>query len=186
MKYLLLLACLILCSCSTEEKTPDFYFDEKKFMSEWDIWKNPNIKNYNFTLDMKDYNYIVSRAKKYYGAPYNYKVEIAVKNDTMDSFKYIGKAPHENGAIVEPEYTSISDMYQKIYDEIKNHELEFLNRPQGCTIERRFEIKYNQEFHYITHYQPTFGKISGCSDYTIDFETSLYEVFISDFTILTP
>jgi len=190
MKYLLLLACLILCFCSSEkEKTVAFYFDEKKFKSEWDIWKSQDIKNYSFTLKGElpywDFPPLYPKAKAtimtVYPA-YPYETKITVKNGVMDSFEY---TPHEPISItpnpdVEPEYTTISDMYQNLYYQIKHGEFENMYKPHAndCLISRQYEIEYNQEFHYITRSKPIFKFKSGCTaDIVID------EVTVSNFTI---
>jgi len=190
MKYLLLLACLILCFCSSEkEKTVAFYFDEKKFKSEWDIWKSQDIKNYSFTLKGElpywDFPPLYPKAKAtimtVYPA-YPYETKITVKNGVMDSFEY---TPHEPISItpnpdVEPEYTTISDMYQKMYDNIKGWESS-LPEFTDCLASWGYEIEYNQEFHYITSFKPTWKRLEDCI-----FETTAHEVTASDFTILPP
>ncbi|MDR2582598.1 MAG: hypothetical protein LBC75_03865 [Fibromonadaceae bacterium] len=170
---------------------PAFYFDEEKFKSEWDIWKSQDIKDYKFTLKGKlDYKFF-PKAKRYDRLiglipMYPYEAKIVVKNSIMDSFEYIGKTPYdidysaeypfENRSILKPEYTSISDMYKKMYDQIKNSELE-LPRFAGCIISMRYEIKYNQEFHYITSYNPIYEIEPGCI-----LDTTLHEVVVSDFS----
>jgi len=194
MKYLLSIFFLaFLCSCSSkEDKTPTFYFDEEKFMSEWNIWKSQDIKNYSFTFKGELPNELYPNLYEFYpkaksygligiATPmYPYEAKIAVKNGVMDSFEYnidiIGIIPNS-----EPEYTSISDMYEKIYAEIKNHELEFSNRlpGRGCLMSEGYEIEYDQEFHYITRSKPIF------EIYENDciFETTQHEVIVSGFTI---
>jgi hypothetical protein len=41
------------------ESERGFYFDEKTFTAEWNIWKNKNIKNYSFTMtgELPDWNF---------------------------------------------------------------------------------------------------------------------------------
>jgi hypothetical protein len=167
-------ALVFFASCSEDEKKGEgFYFDEEKFMSEWDIWKSQDITNYSFTLKGKLPYWSYTRAILMYG----YEVEIAVKNDIMDSFEYVGEAP-----TVEPEYTSMSDMYQKIYETIKSCERDWeerLNRPNnGCFVSKRYDIKYDPEFHYIISYKPITGVASGCIVDTVE-----HEVTVSDFSI---
>jgi len=191
MKYLFLIACFILCSCivgtepldpldslgsSSSAYTrssssrphfppPDFYFDEEKFISEWDIWKSQDIKNYSFTLKKPPY-FVFNTAA------------IIVKNGVMDSFEYIDET-QKNGVIPEPpEYTSISDMYQKIYDDIKRWERTIPTWINGCVISIRCEIEYDKKFHYITRYDPTWEMDSDCVGIL-----DIHEVTVSDFTI---
>jgi len=161
---------------------PPFYFDEEKYISEWNFWKSQDIKNYSFTLKGKLPYWNYSRAKvmaKDYVALiplHGYEVEITVKNGIMYSSEYIGEAPTNS----EPVYTSISDMYQNLYYQIKHGEFENMYKPHAndCLISRQYEIEYNQEFHYITRSKPIFKFKSGCTaDIVID------EVTVSNFTI---
>jgi len=204
MKYLLSIFLLILCSCSSEKETPTFHFDEEKFKSEWNIWKSQDIKNYSFTFKgaLPYWNY--PKAKRYDGLigmipMYIYEAKITVKNGVMDSVEYLGTDigtdpfPSDPDASIipnpntEPEYTTISDMYQKMYDRIKSKELYLLNGTpgKGCfdiTISVRFDIEYDQKFHYITYYS---SPITEYSDRCLTDGTD-HAVFVSDFTILPP
>jgi len=183
------------------EKTPAFYFDEKKFKSEWDIWESQDIKNYSFTLKGKLYYTLFPRAKRYndgeligYIPMYPYEAKITVKNGIMDSFEYIGVTLPDIPEVspipnpdVKPEYTTISEMYQKMYNRIKTEELYLLNGTpgKGCfdiIISVRFEIEYDQKFHYITYYS---SPITTYSDICLT-DTMDHAVFVSDFTILPP
>jgi hypothetical protein len=183
MKYLFTIFCIILCSCTSWLREDHaFYFDEEKFKSEWNAWKSQDIKNYSFTLkgELPYWNY--PRAKNYVAAilMFPYEVRIVVKNGIMDSFEYIGKIPYNEGSndsIYGPVYTSISDMYQKMHDQIKRHKSEFLNDSRGCIISWRHEMKYDPKYHYITRYNPTYRTDSGCI-----VDTTLDEVTVSDFT----
>jgi len=173
MKYLLSVLFLILCSCGTgciEDSYLAFYFDEEEFKSEWNAWKSQDIENYSFTL--KEEQTVLT---------YGYEVAIIVKNSIMDSFEYIGKAPYNrDGSIIDPRYyTSISDMYQQIYDMIKNEELNFYlsNNTSSCLISIRYEIEYNREFHYITRFKPIYEIDSGCVG-----DNTAHEVTVSDFS----
>jgi len=189
MRYFLLIFCMILCSCSSREeeapvKTPAFYFDEEKFQSEWNLWKSQDMKDYSFTLKGELPYWLYSKAKYYSEANYSeailmydYEVRITVKNGVMDSFEYIGTAPSEHGSIVEPEYTSLSDMYQKIYEEIKNDESDLSKFTNGCLISIRYEIEYNQEFHNITSYNPIYEM----DNYNCEADILATEASVSDF-----
>jgi len=147
MKHILSVFCLVLLSCSSSEpKSTDSgssAYDEEKFKSEWDIWKDQDIKNYSFTLKAS--------------IDGNYEVAIIVKNGIMDSFKYTGKTP--NGDL-EPEYTSISDMYQKIYDNIKYDEIK-IQESSKCSRFAEYETAYDQKFHYIKNFEAIYGAY-GC------------------------
>jgi len=153
MKYLLTIFCLILCSCFPEKEPygnqllpssssnsfdVDIRVDKEKFKSEWNLWKSKDIKNYSFKL-------------KGDASPMTdaYEVAIIVKNGIMDSFEYIGKKPN-----MEPEYTSISDMYQKIYNEIMDYENQEL---ENCHLVVQYEMEYDQESHYITNFEASYG-----------------------------
>ncbi|MDR2583848.1 MAG: hypothetical protein LBC75_10240 [Fibromonadaceae bacterium] len=171
--------CLILCSCTSifEFFEEGFYFDEEKFKSEWNLWKKQDIKNYSFTLKGKLPHWDYAKAKDYYGAilMFGYEVEIIVKNGIMDSFEYIGKTPSS-----EPEYTSISDMYQKIYDDIKSCERYWKKTSdKGCLLSKHYKIKYDPKHHYITYYEPITNTRSGCI-----LDTDEHEVTVSAFSTL--
>jgi len=181
MKYIFLFFCSVLCFCTSSDTSPDagFYFDEEKFISEWNIWKNQDIKNYNFTLKGElPYLYYTKAILMY-----DYEVEIAVKNGVMDSFEYIGKTPYQEGSdesILDPEYTSISDMYQKIYESIKDCENFWRETSdKGCFVSKRYEIRYDPKFHYITYFEPITSVKSGCI-----LDTDEHEVIISAFSIV--
>jgi len=136
----------------------DLRVDKEKFISETDIWKSQDIKNYSFTL-------------KKSSITDNYEVAIIVKNGIMDSFEYIGKTSN-----FEPEYTSISDMYQKIYNEIKYYETQ---KSETCRSFIQFEMKYDQESHYITNFEAIYAAYV-CEG------GSHNKFIVSDFTILPP
>jgi hypothetical protein len=177
MKKLFLLFCITLCfSCTSTDE--GFYFDDRKFLSEWDNWEIQGVKNYSFTLkgELPYRNYTKAILM------YDYEVEITVKYGFMDSFEYIGKTPYQEGnseSILEPEYTSISDMYQKIYESIKNCERYWKEESnKGCFVSKRYEIKYDPNYHYITYYEPITEVKSGCI-----LDTPEHEVIVSDFSI---
>jgi len=122
-----------------------FIFDEETFVSNWNEWKNKDIQNYSFTMT-GDLPYWSGELEMY-----NYEVNIVVKNGIMDSFEYIGDVPYERDGetVIEPQFSSISDMYQRISDsatEVKDWE-EFSD---GEIISAKFEIKYDSQFNYIT------------------------------------
>jgi len=171
------LAIAFLISCA-DENDEGFYFDEKKFMSEWNIWKNQNIKNYSFTLKGKLPYWYYTKAI----LMYDYEVNVAVKNGIMNSFEYIGKIPYQEGngeSVLEPEYVSISDMYQKIYESIKSCERYWKETSdKGCFVSQRYEIRYDQKYHYITYFEPITKVKSGCI-----LDTTEHEVTVSAFSI---
>jgi hypothetical protein len=178
MKYLLLIFSLVLCFCSSESPDDGFYFDEKKFMSEWNSWKNQDVKSYSFTLKGELPSWLYTKDIHMDG----YEVKIIVKNSIMKSFEYIGRVPYQEGnseLILEPEYTSISDMYQKIYESIKDCERYWKETSdKGCFVSTRYEIKYDPEFHYITSFKPITRVAPGCI-----LDTSEHEVTASEFSI---
>jgi len=100
----------------------------------------------------------------------------------MDSFEYIGDVPHkEDGiSILEPEFTSISDMYQKISDAAKA-EKEWWKENSGSVpiISTKFEIKYSTELDYIVFFEPVSGWKPG-----VVVDTTAHAVTISNFKVL--
>jgi hypothetical protein len=154
-----------------------FYFDEKTFASEWDAWKNNNILNYSFTMTGELPSWNFSRAI----LMEKYEVTIVVKNGVMDSFEYEGDAPKtEDGAsILEPEFTSISDMYEKIHDRAEYEKEWWKEYTGGGIISTRFEVKYNTKSHYITYFEPVSEWESG---WIVD--SAAHAVTISNFTVL--
>ena len=165
-------------ACDLENLDEGFYFDEKTFIAEWNAWENKGIKNYSFTMTGELPYWNFSRAI----LMYEYKVNITVKNGVMDSFEYIGDIPHgENeNSILEPEFTSISDIYQKISDGAKE-EREWWEKHsgEGGIISTKCEIKYDPQLHYITFFEPT---SKWKPDYIVD--TTAHAVAISNFTAL--
>jgi hypothetical protein len=166
------------CNLETENLDEGFYFDEETFISEWNAWENKDIKNYSFTMTGELPNWDFSRAI----LMYEYKVNITVKNGMMDSFEYIGDVPHgeSENSILEPEFTSISDIYQKISDRAKE-EKEWWKKyyGDGGIISTKYEIKYDTQLHYITFFEPVSEWESG---WIVD--TTDHAVAISNFTVL--
>jgi hypothetical protein len=157
----------------------DFYFDEKNFLSEWDAWNNQNINNYSFVLkgELPYWNY--PRAI----LMFDYEVKIIVKNGIMDSFEYFSRVPHDAEdveSILEPEFTSISDMYQKIYDRAQDEKIWWNGYSgNGHIISTTYDVKYNENLHYISAFEP----ISKWKpDVIVD--TTAHAVSISDFVVL--
>ena len=152
----LLLAGIILCAsgCGFLLNTDGgFLFDEETFMSEWDKWKNGTLKDYSFTMKGELPRWNFSR-----DIPMSeYEVTVTVKNGSMDSFEYAGQVPYsgEDGTVLEPEYTSISDMYQKIYDRAQAEKQWWQEYSgDGGIIGTRYDIRYNRELHYISFFEP--------------------------------
>jgi hypothetical protein len=168
------------CILETENFDKGFSFEEETFTAEWNIWKNQNIQNYSFTMTGKfpHWNFDPLRAI----FMYDYKVNIIVKNGIMDSFKYIDDVPYreDESSILEPEFTSISDMYKKISNRAEN-EKEWWNEysGEGGIISTTYEIKYDSQLHYIKFFEPV---SKWKPDYIVD--TTAHAVAISNFTIL--
>ena len=167
------------CNLETEE---GFYFDERTFNSEWNKWKNNDIKNYSFTMTGELPYWNFSRAIPMF----DYSVNIIVKNGVMDSFEYTGEIPYErdehDGETIlelEPEFTSISDMYQKISDSAKEEREWWKKYTGGGIISTKFEIKYDKQLNYITFFEPV---SKWKPDYIVD--TTAHAVNISNFKIL--
>jgi hypothetical protein len=154
-----------------------FIFDEKTFNSEWNKWKNNDIQDYSFTMTGELPYWNFSRAI----LMFDYRVNIIVKNGVMDSFEYIGDIPyeHDGETILGPEFTSISDMYQKISDYAEGEREWWKNYTDGGIISTKFEIKYDKQLSYITFFEPV---SKWKSDYIVD--TTAHAVNISNFTIL--
>ena len=174
---IMLLVCLA-CSLKTEDPDKGFFFDEETFTANWNAWKNKNIQNYSFTLagELPIWNF--SRAIPLH----EYIVNIIVKNGVMDSFEYIGDIPYDETdreSIFEPEFTSISDMYQKISDSAKYQKEWWENYDGEGVISTKFEIKYNAQLNYIMFFEPVSEWESG---WVVD--TTAHAVIISNFTIL--
>jgi hypothetical protein len=159
------------------EKDKGFHFDEKIFTSEWNSWKNINILNYSFTMTGELPYWNFSRAilmKKY-------EVNIVVKNGVMDSFEYKGDVPktEDGNSILEPEFTSISDMYKKIHDMAEDEKEWWKGYTGKGIISTKFEVKYDTKSHYITYFEPVSEWESG---WIVD--STAHSVTISNFTIL--
>ena len=163
------------------ELFPDngFSFDEKTFNSNRNLWENNNIQNYSFTMTGQFPYWNLPRAI----LMFDYEVNIVVKNGTMDSFEYIGNnIPYtEDGeTILEPEFTSISDIYQKISDRAQESKEWWNNYSgNGYIISTKFVIKYNSEWNYITFFEPVSNWKSG-----VIVDTTAHAVSLSKFVIL--
>ena len=172
--------CVTACA-NWENSDRGFQFDEKKFMSEWDAWNNQNITSYSFILEGKlpYWNWNSSRAIYME----KYEVKIIVKNGIMDSFEYIGKTPHdeiEEKSILPPEFTSIPDLYQRIYDWAQEEKQWWKEYPgDGHIISTKYDIKYNTELHYIKFFEPVSRWKSG-----VIVDTTAHAVTISDIVLL--
>ena len=173
---MLILAGVLFSSCNlmTEE---GFVFDEETFNAERNKWKNNNIQNYRFTLTGELPGWNFSRAIPMFG----YTVNIIVKNGIMDSFEYIGDIPYEQDGltILEPEFTSVSDMYQKISDRAKEEKKWWNNNTGGGIISTKFEIEYDEQLHYVAFFEPV---SEWKPNYIVD--TTAHAVNITNFTIL--
>lgn len=170
--------CFFACNKEMENSNDGFHFDEKTFTSEWNGWKNNHIQNYSFTLTgtLPYWNFLKAIPM------HEYTVNIIVKNGIMDSFEYIGGVPHKENenSILEPEFTSIDDIYQKISDKAKE-EREWWKRNTGGRgiISTKYEVKYSPTLHYITSFEPVSKWESG---WIVDATT--HAVSIYNFTVL--
>jgi len=163
------------CNLETEK---GFIFDEKTFNSKWNEWRKNDIQNYSFTMvgELPYWNFSRDILM------YEYKVNIVVKNGVMDSFEYIGDIPYEDDgiSILEPEFTSISDMYQKISDSVKaEKEWWGKNSGEGGFVSTTFNINYDPQLHYIIYFEPVTEVKSG---WILD--TTNHAVNISNFAVL--
>ena len=80
-----------------------------------------------------------------------------VKNGIIDSFEYVGdNIPYnlEDNNILEPEFTSISNLYQKISDRAKEEKDWWKNNSGGGLISTTLNVKYDPQLNYITFFEP--------------------------------
>jgi hypothetical protein len=162
---------------TSHEFENDFYFDEETFLSEWDSWNNQNIKNYSFILHEGvggfEGQFLINNLIMPLDAPMPFAFKIIVKDDIMDSFEII-----ESGGMNTPYYTSISHMYQSIYDNVqaakKNFEESGYEYLKSITV----HIRYGS-MHYITFYGKSYDYKEG---YEISENGLTYG--ISDFQII--
>ena len=173
----LLIASVVCITACNKTDDKGFYFDEKTFNSEWDKWEAKKIENYSFVMEGELPYWNFTR----YIPMSEYKVKIVVKNGVMDSFEYIGNIPHDyDGSILEPEFTSISDMFQKISDLAQVYKGEWNKNPNpSLLISTMFDMKYDKNLHFITFFEP----VSKWKPGTI-VDTTAHAVKISEFTIL--
>jgi hypothetical protein len=167
-----------LFNCYIEVEEKGFHFDEKTFIKEWRAWENENILNYSFTMAGKlPHEYFFPRAL----LMYDYKVKIIVRNGVIHSFEYIGDVPYLDGgsSVLEPEFTSISDIYQKTSNRAqKGKEWWKKHSDEKGIISTSFEVRYDPQLHYITFFEPT-SKWE--SEWIVD--TTAHSITISDFTV---
>jgi len=153
-----------------------FNFDEKTFSSEWNKWENRSILNYSFTINGQFPHWNMPRAI----LMYNYEVNIIVKNGILYSFEYIGEnVPYDDGEILKPEFTSISDLYRKISDRANEEKIWWKNNSGNGIISTTLNVEYDPQFNYIIFYEPV---SNWKSDWIVD--TTDHAIRISNFTIL--
>jgi len=173
---------IIITGCRNDENNNSFYLDEEKFFSEWNSWNNLNIKNYSFTISNGMKRIIDLYNSRSISAPppqdFIEEWKIIVKNEKMDSFEYtyltpifeeysiIGFNPSNSGYIVNPHFTSISDMYQKL-------------SPEGfySQLNVKLNVRYDQNYHFIAQFHLC---SAGCEGYCNGNTTYI----VSDFKIL--
>jgi len=168
----------ITACCKNDDDIKGFHFDEKTFIAKWDVWKEQKIENYSFIME---WELPTPPNQTRYLPLYKYKTKIIVKNGVMDSFEYTGGVPYDfYGKVIEPQYTSISDMYQKIYDRAQlEREWWKENGDRGVIIFTRYDLKYDEKLHFITFFEPVSRWAPGWIVDTMD-----HAVIISEFTIL--
>jgi hypothetical protein len=164
------------CDIDSLGSEKGFNFDENTFNSKWSSWQNNNIQNYSFTM---------TGQFPYWNSPrailmYDYEVNIIVKNGIMDSYEYIGKnVPYEDDIIMEPSFTSITDLFQKIYDNARIERDWWSNHSGKGLISTTFVLEFDPILHYIKYFDPISNWESG---WLVD--TTAHKVTISNFTIL--
>jgi hypothetical protein len=132
--------------CELDKPNSNFIFNEEAFMSNWKIWNDQNIKNYSFTL-IKGNWWSNSREIE---MPYILEFEIIVRNGIMESYVLNGvDEPYDNEWLPSPSFSSISDMYEKTYENIKTLKKWYEDNPDNYSL-REFIIEYNNELNYIT------------------------------------
>jgi hypothetical protein len=164
-------ACDLELLTKAKEET-GFTFDEETFNSNWDEWRNNNIQNYSFTMK-GELEPVYFRA--YLMTPY--EVNIVVKNGVMDSFEFVGKTSTDGISALESEFTSVSDMYQKIHDYAQVHKEELKKDSHRISI--KYEIIYDAELKYIRFWEPVFKYKPGTL-----VDSLWHPVTISNFTVL--
>jgi hypothetical protein len=127
-------------------------FDEEKFMSEWNSWNNQNIKNYSFILHggTGSFNNLIMPLDAH--PPFSFK--IIVLDGVMDSFEII-----INGG-VNPPFTTISHMYQRIFDEIQATRKWFNEGGNEVINSITINIGYGS-MHYIAFYGKSYDYKEG-------------------------
>ena len=175
---LLIAGIMCITSCN-KDNYKGFYFNEKAFTSEWNKWKDTKIENYSFVMEWELPN---SHSGTRLIPLYKYKAKIIVSNGVMHSFEYIGNVPHDyEGLVIEPEFTSISDMYQKIFDMAQIYKEWWYENPNpNGVISTKFEIEYDKNSYFIKFFKP----VSRWEpDWIVD--TLEHTVMISEFTIIS-
>lgn len=167
-----------LTGCDRErEKDTGFHFDQARFISERNGWEAAHIMNYSFTLagELPYWNFsraILMRP---------YEVRVVVRNGVMDSYNYIGEAPRDEitGKILEPEFTSVTDMFEKIAKWATNQKVWWGSYDgKGGLVSTSYQLKYSPTLHYITFFEPI---SQWKSDYIVD--ATAHAVSVYDFTV---
>jgi len=145
--------CLIITGCSNEKNIEGFNFDEKTFMSNWNSWKAQNIQNYSFILHggTGSFDSLITPLDAH--MPFSFK--IIVLNGIMNSFEII-----TNGGIGTPPFTSISHMYQSIYDSVQENKKWFEKNGHEVINSITINVGYGSMY-YITFYGKTYDYKKG-------------------------
>ena len=173
--------------CEIEDNfNSNFNFDEKTFLSNWEAWNKQNILNYSFILhrnsNMLGNNFslidnttpLLNLATPLEMAT-PYSIKVIVKNGIMVSFEEVSNPSGEGG--LTPGFTSISIMYQNLYDGIQDSKKLFIEGGHDFTKSVTIHIGYS-DIHYITHYSRAYeykpgyelaanGTVYGISDFQI-------------------
>ncbi len=172
--FIIVVLCISSCDVLGND-SKGFHFDETTFSSEWNNWDEQQINNYSFVLkgSLPDSEFERAILMK------KYEVKVVVKNGAMVSFDYTETPPY-SVPNSEPEFTSISDMYQKIYDSAQGQKQWWEEYSgDGGFVSTEYKIHYDRELHYITSFEPVTSVKSG---WILD--TAEHKVTVSDFTIL--
>jgi len=145
--------CLIITGCPNDKSMEGFNFDEKTFMSNWNSWKAQNIQNYSFVLHggTGSYNNQIMPLDAH--MPFSFK--IFVIDGIMDSFEIV-----TNGGIGTPPFTSISQMYQSIYDSVQETKKWFEKSGHEVINSITINVGYGS-MHYIKSYGRTYDYRKG-------------------------
>ena len=171
--------------CDLFAKNELFYFDEETFHAEWDKWKERDLQDYSYIITgyMHPYRFDYEDNARAL-LMYKYEAKVTVKNGEFDSYEYFNSTDprftddpvlFEENRVESLTFTSISQMYQSIYDQAKEQKANVDEIKNNSGMKSfRFILRYDSGLHYPSYFYPSIESEPGWI-----WDTVFHEVTIS-------